>query len=107
MVSLLVANVAFLASARCVLGDESTFTIKYVLTNPYFGLARAGHRLRGRDVLAAGIATHFVPSFRLMDLQRRTGLVMEFSDLVAHNKLLGQVMFEYCDLEHFNSRTVR
>ena len=44
-------------------------------------LALTGARLKGKDVLAAGLATHFVPSARIMDLKDRV-LVGEDLDAV-------------------------
>jgi len=43
------------------------------LTPKGFGmfLGMTGHRLKGSDVLHAGLATHFVPQQRLMDLEKK------------------------------------
>lgn len=53
-------------------------------------LALSGFRLKGRDVLKAGVATHFVQSDKLADLEKSL-LAME--NARAHD--IGEVLYKY------------
>jgi 3-hydroxyisobutyryl-CoA hydrolase len=57
----------------------------------YLGLT--GTRLNGAEMLSCGLATHFVPSQRLADLEERLGS-LNTSDV----EIVGTAIDEFCDV---------